>query len=204
MLVTDAVRRIKRQFGDEYDVFITDDDIYGWIYAAELDIIRNAGANDSTVDSTVGAFPVSVPAAVKISRVSINGSALRSISKEELDLVGVADTVNAAPSYWYMFNKLVNLYPQEAGSTTAVKITYSKTPVMMVGLPSAQTFSVPENFHQDVVNFCLARAHNKNNDARAEEAMQNLYDRALGLRNDEAQTNDGPTYKLDDPMDYPG
>ena len=70
--VVTALRRIKRQFGDEYDVVIIDDDIYGWIYEAESDIIRNTGCNDTKLTVSSTSFPSDVPASVNIKRISIS------------------------------------------------------------------------------------------------------------------------------------
>ena len=204
MDVPTLLRRVKRQFGDEYDTVITNDDIYGWIYEAELDIIRNApDCNIISQNVAINVFPSNVPTSVTIQRVAYNGKALAVISKEELDLAGISDaTTNSdIPAYWYMNNKQVVLFPAST-STQQVTITYSKTPTIMVDPAAGNSFTVPEVFHTDIIAFCLSRAHNKNQNAAAEKTQMDLYDRALPLRREEANVTDQPLYKGDDPMDY--
>lgn len=202
MNVVTAVLRIKRQFGDEYNIIITNDDIYGWIYEAEMDIIRATGCNDNVVNTTVGAFPVNVPDSVSIKRVSIDGKALIPTSKEELDLLGLSDTVPDTPGYWYREKTQVHLWPQTVPSTQAIRIEYNKTPTLMTGDPTANTFTVPEVWHPDLLRFCIARAHNKNQRTDLERVEMDTYDRNVGKRHDEANNIDAPIYKLPDPLDY--
>lgn len=201
MLVSDAVTHIKRQFGDEYSVVIYEGDIYQYIYEAELDIIRKAGSNDQTVTVAVSAFPSNVPTAVTIKRVSISGKALQYTSKEQIDLNGLSVSSVGTPLFWYMQNKQVYLWPTDS-STTQVEITYNKTPTLMSGLPSANTFTVPEVYHTDIINFCLSRAFSKTGDDRKVQEYTELYDRNLGTRMNEANSIDAATYKLGDPMDF--
>jgi len=202
MDVTTALLRVQRQFGDEYAVIFNDDDFYGWVYEAEVDIIRTTGSNSVTITVAQSAFPSDVPDSVNIQRVSINGTALTHISKEELDLIGLSDTIAGGPQYWYRFNRRVNLWPQDVSSSQQIQITYNKVPTLMTGLTSANTFTVPAVYHDDLVKYCIARAHNKNHDMQAEKATMDLYDRNISMRRDEAQSIDGPIYKINDPMDY--
>lgn len=202
MDVPTALLRIKRQFGDEYDVIINNDDIYGWIYEAELDIIRNTGSHDfsQTVSSTL--FPSAVPDSVTISVVSINGKALTFTSKSEIILAYSNLDAIGEPGFWYLEDKKIYLYPFDPTVSQNVDMTYSKIPVLMAGLPASNTFVIPENYRTDLVNFCIAKAHNKNRNYQAERTFMDLYDRSLGLRRDEEQSQDGPIYKSGDPMDY--
>jgi hypothetical protein len=200
--VTTALLRVQRQFGDEYEVIFNDDDFYGWVYEAEVDIIRTTGSNSVTIIVATSAFPSSVPDSVNIQRVSVNGKSLQHITKEEIDLIGISDTNTGTPGYWYRSNKQVCLYPQDLTSSQQVQITYNKVPVIMSGLTSANTFTVPQVYHDDVVKYCIARAHNKNHDMQAEKATMDLYDRNISLRRDESQSIDAPIYKINDPMDY--
>jgi len=202
MLVADAVTQIKRQFIDEYDVVITTEDVYAYILEAETDIIRRAGSNDVSVDSTVGAFPLSIPEHITVKRLSIDGRALKTTSLEELDGLGASDTVAAEPQFWYTVNKIIHLWPQMVPSTTVIKISYNKMPILMTGLPSANTFTVPSNFHSDVINFALAKAFSKSGETKRMQEYMEMYDRNVGIRASEAQAPDTVLYKGQDPEDF--
>jgi len=202
MDVTTALLRVQRQFGDEYEVIFNDDDFYGWVYEAEVDIIRTTGSNSITISVATSAFPSTVPDSVNIQRVTVNGKSLQRTTHEEMDLIGLSDVSDGTPAYWYKHQGKVYLYPQDLTSSQQVQITYNKVPVIMSGLTSANTFTVPTVYHDDVVKYCIARAHNKNHDMQAEKATMDLYDRNISLRRDESQSIDAPIYKLPDPMDF--
>ena len=63
-------------------------------------------------------------------------------------------------------------------------------------------FTVPEVYHEDIVKFCLSRAHSKNQNFRASEAEMEQYDRRVSTRRNEAQAIDGALYKIPDPDDF--
>lgn len=203
MLVATVLERVKRQFGDEYDILINDADIFGWIYEAETDIIRNTGCNNQVVSTTVAAFPVTIPEVVNIKRITVDGRAMKYTTKEELDLVGLNPDVTGStdlPSYWYKEGTKAYLWPDNALDTTAVKIEYNKMPVLISALPGA--FTVPEVHHTDVMRYCIARAHNKNQDLQAEQVEMNAYERNIGKRNEEINEIDHSQYKGNDPLDF--
>ena len=206
MDVITLCRRIKRGFGDEYDVIINDDDIFGWIFEAEMEIIRQTGQNEQIVSTTVGAFPLSVPDNVHIKRVVVNGSPLNNISREELDSMYAADSpTDSMPQVWYTVDRKVHFWPMKAGDTTAVKVYYAKTPVTITGtalVPTPNVLTVPEVHHNDVIKYVIAQAHLKNRDTDNASRMQDLFDRNTGARREEAVGTDGPLYKANDPLDY--
>lgn len=201
MLVSTALTRIKRQFGDEYGVVITDTDIYGWIYSAELDIIRNTGCNDNNIDVSSASYPFVAPAAVNIKRISINGKALKLTSVAEIDLLGLSTEIDGYPQYWYKKTNEIFIWPH-SDTVVTTNIHYNKTPSIMTGLPADNDFTVPDVFQDDVIKYCIGRAHNKNNNLQAEGVQMALYDQALNTRRDESQSADTVLYKSADPFDY--
>ena len=201
MDVPTAMMRVKRQFGDEYGVIILDDDLYGWIHDCELDIIRSSGSNDSTITVAATSFPSSVPDSVNIRRLSIAGVAVNPTSKEEIDLIALSDEAKGGANYWYKYNKQIYLWPTDSSDARQVKITYSKTPALMAGAPASNSFTVPEVYHEDIIKYCIGKAHNKNNNSAAEKVQMDIYDRNVGMRRDESQSTDTPLYKIGDPLD---
>lgn len=201
--VANALTKIKRQFGDEFGVVITDSDIFGWMFEAELDIIRSTGCNDTRISIATSAFPFEVPVSVNFKRLSVNGRALQYTTKDELDLLGLSTTTAGGGKYWYREGTTVCLWPKES-SSTIVEILYNKTPVLINDIPAGpiNDFVVPEVYYEDIVNWCIGRAHNKNNNLQAESVQMGLYDKNLNVRRDESQSIDAPIYKGGDPMDF--
>jgi hypothetical protein len=200
MEVADALRKIKRQFGDEYNVVIIDQDIFDWIHDAELDIIRSTADNDLTISVPSTAFPATIPDKVNIKRLAIGNTALVSISLPQLDMMRLNTAVKGGTQYWFYEGNKAHLWPMPE-TTTNINITYVKTPDTMDAVgPNA--FTVPEVYHEDVVKYCLARAHNKNQNFRAAESEMEQYDRRVSTRRNEAQAPEAALYKIPDPLDY--
>lgn len=219
MIVSQALARIKRQFGDEFGVVIENDDIFGWILDAETDIIRTTGCNSKTSTIFEQAFPIDIPATVNIDRVSLNGVPLVYIAVEELDLLGLSTSASGDPRYWYKIMKNdpdatspvyvvrneVHIWPTTTTQNRSFVVSYVVTPTLMSDVVIDNNhFTVPEVFHEDVVKYCIGRAHNKNNNLQAEKMQMDLYDRNLNMRRDEAQVADTVLYKIGDPMDFEG
>lgn len=129
MDTTTLLRRVKRQFGDEYGIIINDLDIYDWANEAQREIIRNTSSNDVTISRVVNTFPVTVSDRVKIKRVAVNNRALAYTTLSELDLSDVATNQEGTPTYWYYSGGQINLWPTpKITDTYNVLITYAKLP----------------------------------------------------------------------------
>ena len=132
MEVAAALRRVKRSFGDEYAVVISDQDIFDWIYDAELDIIRHTSDNDITLTIPANGFPLNVPDRVNIKRLAVNGKALTYTTVSELDLRQASVSTNGGVQFWYFQGGILNLWPVPAVlDKYNVEVTYSKTPSPM-------------------------------------------------------------------------
>ena len=117
-------------------------------------------------------------------------------------MLAISEEAKGGANYWYKYNKQIFLWPIDTADVRQVKVTYSKTPTLMTGVPATNAFTVPEVYHEDVIKYCIAKAHNKNNNTQAEKVQMELYDRNIGIRRDESQNIDAPVYKIGDPMDF--
>lgn len=201
MDVATVLRRVKRQFGDEYDVIINNDDIYGWIYEAEMDIIRNTGSNEQSMTQSSTVFPLAIPDNVNIIRLGINGSSLTFLTPAAMENANFNYNAAGFVTSWYKKNNTIYLYPTDS-TVTNVDIDYTKIPTIMQGPPETNTFTVPEKHRTDVIQYCLAKANNKNRNYQAERVHMENFDRSLGIRREEVASIDGPVYKGIDPLDH--
>jgi len=131
MEVATAVRKIRRQFGDEYNVVITEGDILDWIHDAELDIIRSTSDNDTKLNIPANQFPVTVPDRVNIKRLSVANKAIAHTTLTELDLTSSNTDVKGGAVYWYFQSGKICLWPVTETDTYLVEVLYSKTPTPM-------------------------------------------------------------------------
>jgi hypothetical protein len=200
----DLVLQIKRQYGDEYGVVVTDADLLQFVYEGEMDIIRSTGGFESkTIAAAASAFPMQIPGTIQVIRVTLNGVALTYISIAELDLVKAALlTAQGAPQYWYNNNEQeIDIFPSVTTDTTANLIVYYKHVAIKKTVPTG-ALTVPERYHTDLLQFCIARCHNKNRDAQSEQAALTSYNQNLAMRREEGYSFDGPIYKQNDPQDF--
>lgn len=143
MDVQSALRRIKRQFGDEYNVVIIDQDIYDWIYDSELDIIRATSDNDLTIPVASTRFPIQVPDKVNIKRLSVNGRALTNVALSQIDMIGSSATSAGGVTYWYYQGGMAYLWPvPESSDKTTIDVTYIRTPTQMTVVAPYLQFNI--------------------------------------------------------------
>lgn len=125
-------RKVKRQFGDEYDIIINDNDIVDWANEAQLKIVRESAFNDVSVTRASNTFPVGISDKVKVKRVAIDNRALQYSSLAELDLSDINTTIAGTPIYWYMSGGSLSLWPTpDPLKVVNVTITYAKTPKLL-------------------------------------------------------------------------
>jgi hypothetical protein len=120
---------------------------------------------------------------------------------QEMDMLGLDYSVNGGPSYYYLDQQKLYLYPT-AVPVVQVTIAYSKTPVLMSGTPASNSFTVAEVYHTDILKFCRGKAHNKNQNFQAEKVEMDAYNDAIGVRREEATSVDNIITKINDPGDY--
>lgn len=180
MLVSDIATRVKRQFGDEVGAEITDVDIIRWVNDAQKEI---AIKNDllqikATLTTVVGTAEYSLPTGILTLRsVKYQGRGLNAMTLKEADDfiydTDAADSSGIPSAYWVYAGKLV-LYPTpQTASTTDISIYYSRVPVevTLVG----DTPELPIQYHTRIVEYCIAQAHELDDNSNAYDAKMGQF-----------------------------
>lgn len=229
MDITTILRKVKRQFGDEYNILINDQDIYDWLYEAQLKVIRETSGNDVTSTVPATSFPVGITDKVMVKRVAINNKALTYTNMNDLDLSNALTTQEGTPLYWYVNGGSIGLWPQPASTDTYnVLVTYAKTPTQLTlvapylkfvpNSPNFQRFTLPPDtdFDQPGLNVTfevtfvdvnaddLLLAKGDVNDTVAGNFAYTFYylGRTLGVGKFQAKLSDGTTIRTIN-LDYP-
>lgn len=206
MNVTEVIRKTGKRFGDSANVMILQADFIDFINEAQLQILRETNIlTGSTTGAAYTAFltGLALPTdLIEILRVLYNGIPLPKIEIESIDALGinVADHIDG-PTYYYLVNNTMKLYPgARSGDTTVVTVEYSKTPAQIA--TTADPLTVPIVYHEDVVDWCVMRCHEVNQNYKAQEIALQEFHSNVGNRLDEAKVRDGtyPTIR-DDPWD---
>jgi len=164
--VANVFNAVKRQFGDESGVQITDEDILRWINAAQLEIVsRNAELNTATAilnsveNQADYALVEQIPDIFNIQSIHFRNRKIPNLTFQEAeDRNGSFESTADAPEYWFTRNGIVTFYPAFAGSEeSAIKVYYNKRPTDVS--TTSDLLSVGDNYYNSVINFCMKQAY---------------------------------------------
>ena len=207
MLASEIERKVLRLFGDSVTshIMVQAQDIYDWINEAQLRIARDTGCVTGSTSTAASTYPKALPADWIVTKRVVYGiTVLRLVDIEDLDAVNVNPALPVdTPCFYYMLGGQIKLYPTlGASDSTTVTFEYSKVPTLITA--GAQTPEVPISYHEDLVRYCIMRAHELNENYKAMEMSSNIFEGNLGLRVEEAQLQDDTFYVVrDDPSDTP-
>lgn len=166
MNVQDVANRVRRTFGDEAGIQVTDADIFRWVNDAQLQISTD---NESvleaigTSDIVSGQSEYALPTDMNILRsLQYKGFRLRPLSlaqfNEYIDGYSSTNKVSGVPEVFMVYANVATLYPTPNENVTAgLKIFFSKHPTLISTLADALT--VPSRYHNAVVEYCLQQAY---------------------------------------------
>jgi hypothetical protein len=169
MLASDIATRVRRTFGDDAGILITDADILRWINDAQREIAVKANLLQVRATTAVapGVNEVAVPANIlRLHSVKFQNVKLIALSQNEadqFDLGAVPTTSRATPTHYWLFANTLTLYP--APNTTDpddLKMYYTRTPVEVTAL--GDTPELPVEYHNRIVEYCAAQAAEMDND----------------------------------------
>jgi len=182
VIVSDIQTYVKRQFGDESGVQITDTDIIRWINSGQRHIVKvNEGLLEkvSTANTVVGqqayALPtdclilqsISYKSNTDLSYFKLKGFTLNEFN-EYIDGWDGTTYQQGLPNCYTIFAGNIDLFPiPDTSMTSGLKIYYTRKPVDIVN-PS-DTPDLPELYHEALVKFCLLRAYALDSDYYAQQ-----------------------------------
>lgn len=166
--VAEIITRVQRQFGDEAEAQITQADIIRWINDAMREIANNNNLLQvkATANTTVNVNSYALPVGIaRLHSVRFRGLVLQSTTQEQIDeLIGATDlTVQqgypvGTPRYYWIWAGQINLYPApDTTSTTDLELYYTRQAIPVDD--PADIPEVPEQYHNRIVEYCLARAY---------------------------------------------
>lgn len=183
MNVQDVFNRVRRTFGDEAGVQITDADLLRWINDAQLQIsIDNESLLEATgtTDIESGVAEYALPDNMNILRsLAYKGFRLKVLSFQEfneyIDGFDAPDATNpygiGVPQVFMVYANTITLFPTPNETTAAgLKVYYSKHPDSIGTLADALT--VPDRYHNAVVDYCLQQSYELDEDMQKADRKQ--------------------------------
>lgn len=208
MNVGDIKTRVKRQFGDESAVQVTDDDIIRWINDAQRDFVMQTETlleTVRTIDTQAGTQDYAYPTDLFILRnVRYKGSTdtsfhrLMYLNLQQFDELmdgwdgNTTTETQAAPRWYTSYENRIYIYPTPFESITGgLKILYSRYPTD-ISLDS-DVPDLPINYHNAILNYCLQKAYELDEDLNAAQFAAQQAEADIKL-NQEKQQRDNEEY----------
>lgn len=195
MNVQDVVTRVKRTFGDEAGVQVTDADIIRWVNdAQEKIVLENEGLMEAkaSADTIQGQAEYDMPADVSVLRsLKYRGYRLKSMSMAEFDeyIDGweASDNVSpygpGIPEVFTVWEGKIILFPKPNENLTGgLTVYYIKHPQSVGNLADALT--VPLQYHNAVVKYCLKEAYELDEDYQKAQTVKADFDNDVMKLND--------------------
>lgn len=171
MIVSDVIVRVRRTFGDEAAVQVSDDDIIRWINDGQIEIVKNNdGALQKTnyVDLVANQSTYTAPTDLMILRslrykytsmTSYKYLPYYSIQQFDELIDGWDGTTfnTGGPLYFTMYEGKIILFPTpDQSATQGLKVLYNQKPTDVVDQNSA--LALPLIYHPTIVKYCMWQA----------------------------------------------
>lgn len=198
MNLSEVQDRVKNQFGDTSGAVITNDDIARWASDAQVDIARKTKCNET--ETTIAAHPagdrdLAIGNLLSVFEVRWNGTSLRHYTRQQINMMypnwRTATYATGTPHAYYADETGINLFPapSEAGE---VFVRYNARPSPVVN--SGDLFSIPEEYHEDIVVRCLQRAYEQDGQWTAADRKGQEYTARVGETAYDSKQKDDDSY----------
>jgi hypothetical protein len=209
VIVSDIYSRVKRQFGDESGVQLTDDDILRYINSGQREIVmQNEGLLEKTaltstvanqqeydlpVDLLILKF-ISLKYTDQLSYFKLRGLKTTDFN-EYIDGWSGTALGTAAPYVYTIFSGKIILFPiPDTSVVDALKIYYNRKPVDVAG--SSDTPDLPELYHEALVKYCLQQAYEMDEDWDASQLKGSALDSDIALLRGREEWREQETYPV--------
>lgn len=180
MIVSDILARVKRQFGDESGVQITDTDIKRWINDGMRQIVQTnegllekAGTTNLVANTQEYALPTDLLILKQITckpfgftvYTKMQGFSFTDFNNK-VDAWQDGGNFKGIPQIFTIFAKNIILWPTpETSATDGLKLYYNRIPTDVVN--DSDTPEIPTLYHETLVDYCLQKAFEMDEDFEA-------------------------------------
>jgi hypothetical protein len=186
----DVSAYIKRQFGDESGVQVTDSDITRWTNQAQVEIVNKNPMIQATAvqNSVAGTQTYAVPPdIIQIESVMFDGNILEPKNFEGIrsQLNGANTTQQGTPTLWYTWAEMIYLWPVPS-VVKQISVNYSKLPSLLSS--PTDKLSVPDRYFDRVCEYVNSKAYELDEDWQGHQVNRQQFEDKL-LEDTNAQSN---------------
>lgn len=199
----DVANRVKRTFGDESGVQVTNSDIIGWINSAQIEIASKnrpvraraeimsvANVSDYTLAADMNAqyFNSITYKGVKVKYMGLS-DAQEYLLREDPNRLSRGE-----PLFWYEWAGTVSFYPTPQYSNESIVVYYHPTPSPVTAL--TDSLSLPDNYFNRIIDFVMAQAYEMDEQFNAMDAKKGYFDSALTEMGNDELSDSTDTYPV--------
>lgn len=170
----DIASYVKRQFGDEAGVQVTDTDILRWINNGQLEIVaannilREKATTALIKGQTVYDFPMEK--VLSVDAIHVDGVPVQHMQFPEAEkYINTQDpkrTQEGQPLYWYDYGNQITFWPKPAQDLeNGIVVFYVKEPDQVTSVNDL--ISIPDKYYNSLVKYVLAQAYEMDEDWQA-------------------------------------
>jgi hypothetical protein len=201
--VGDVYDAVKRMFGDESGVQLTNTDIVRWVNEAQVDL-----ASQNQIIPAVATLPVLANVATyslasvtpkidSIASILLDGRRVGNIpisqAEESISLSDPESYEIGAPQFWYEWAGEITFWPTP-GQNYTLTLRYTAEPTD-VTTNATDVLSVPDECFTDIVNFVLMKAYEMDENAEMMAIKQAEYTTSVAERGETERQAQTMTYE---------
>lgn len=201
--VSDVATYVKRQFGDESGVQITDDDVIRWINSGQAEIanangLLQASANKTLVVGTnnyaLGVdMPIESIRSLHVANIKLQYMNFNDYEKYVTD-EDPTGTRTGKPEVWSEWGGQVLLYPVP-DSAYAMTVYYRAAPALVATVNDL--LSLPDKYLQRIIDYVMAQAFELDENFNAHEAkLDRLDSKLVSMSGDEDKGSTDTYHKI--------
>lgn len=183
MIVSEIKDYVKRQFGDESGVQVTDTDLIRWINAGQrnivlenTDLLEKTATSNFVVDQNEYSLPadilifkfISIKYDVELSYKPLQAYDFVKFNEYIDNWDGTTYRPGRPLVYTIHANKVIFFPTPDKAVTDGIKVYYNRKPVEVT--VDGDTPDLPELYHDALVNYCMFQAHKMDEDYNAASA----------------------------------
>jgi hypothetical protein len=183
--VGDVLSHVKRQFGDESGVQISDEDIIRWTNSGIDEIFRRSEPlkASTTANLVGGQADYTLPDNIlRVQSILVNGIPVEQRSTQEIEEYILKDdptgNTSGQPTVWAEWGGTITFYPKPSYDVTnGITLRYIKGPTPVIA--SSDLLPTPDAFYNRLIEYILQQAYELDEnfsaaDTKAAQFAQNL------------------------------
>lgn len=197
----DVATYVKRQFGDEAGVQITDTDIFRWINSALTEIVSVAAPikGVATAPAVLGQrdYDLSGISIHQIESIHYNDNRLENLPFSEAERLIVSDNQNMSsgePVFWYEWGGVVSIWPKPQTVPSTIKVYYSKAPTRVTSL--SDSLGLADKYYEAIVAWVMSKAYELDEEFDQAANQRNYFTNKITEQNGEELDSATMTYPV--------